>query len=543
MKLCVYTSCSINYLPKARVLADSLKRHHPDAVIIICLNDVIPSWLHLADEPFDYVWQPKDLGFTETWVFMHNVMEICTAVKGRALSKILHEFSADLYLYLDPDVVVYGELSPMSDYLGAAEIGLVPHITKPETTDIGIQLTELSVVAHGTYNLGHLIIRAGNNATAFAEWWDARLEKYCYDDKEYGLFTDQRWCDLVPALFDNVRILRQPNLDVASWNIFGRTVSHAEPGGKYPYIIDGFPLLTYHFSGTGPAGTHRRIREIFAPGSGAIAEIERTYEDDIAARGQGSLEKFPYGGDFYQNGEMITPEARRIYRKNFQLQKAFPQPYSTAEGSYYKWLSREKPTTVSVISLSSGQISAAFNEIFDEKYYLSRYPEVRTMVDRGECIDALDHYVRLGSVLLYDPNALFVSSYYYERAHKLNGLSIRAFSAPRKENTLLWHYLSVGISCGVEPVQYFNSVEYLLINDDVALEFRLQNISCPLSHFILHGDREGRRPSRKIDLSGFVEGSSEARQIMSDLDVGPFCAFALLGYVEGRVQSVENEPT
>lgn len=539
MKICVYTSCSINYLPKARVLADSVKRHHLDATVIVCLNDVIPYWLHVADEPFDQIWTPEDLDFSEAWVFTHNVMEICTAVKGRALVRILREIDADLYLYLDPDVVAYGDLSPLSGYMDGAEIGLVPHITKPESTDIGVQLTELSVVAHGTYNLGHLIIQNGETSRAFAEWWDARLTKYCYDDKEYGLFTDQRWCDLVPSLFDKVRILRQPNLDVASWNIYGRSISYAEPGAGSPYIIDGFPLLTYHFSGTGPGGTHRRIREIFAPGSGAVAEIERTYEDDIAARGQGMLEKFPYGGDFYDNGATITLGARHLYRKQPDLQRAFPQPYKAAGDSFYNWLSREQPTMVSALSLSPDQVREAFDEIFDESFYLARYPDVPLMIARGECKDALDHYVRLGSILLYDPNPLFVSSYYYEQAHKLNGVSIRAFSAPRKEHTLLWHYLSVGINCGIEPVEYFSSSEYLVLNGDVALQFKLQKISCPLSHFIRYGDREGRPPSRQVDLSQFIQKSTQAQQMMADRNIGPFCAFALLGHVQGRYHGPE----
>lgn len=534
MKICAYTSCSINYLPKARVLADTLKRHHPDAVLVICLNDVFPSWLQLSNEPFDYIWQPKDLGFSESWVFMHNVMEICTAVKGRALVKMLSEFTADLYLYLDPDVVVYGDLSPALQYMGDDEIGLIPHITKPESTEIGVQLTELSVVAHGTYNLGHLLIRSGDSASAFAEWWDARLTKFCYDDKEYGLFTDQRWCDLVPALFDKVRILRQPNLDVASWNIYGRSITYAGPGVQSPYVIDGFPLLTYHFSGTGPAGTHRRIREVFAPGSSAVAEIERNYEIEIASREQDLLEKFPYGGDFFDNGELVNPRARHLYRKNIKLQSAFSNPYKTSGDSYYKWLSREQIDMVSVVSLHPHQIESAFEEIFDEKFYLESYPEAASMIESGDYLSALDHYIRIGSVQLKDPNALFVSSYYYEQAHKLNGLSIRSFSSPKKENTLLWHYLAVGISCGIEPVEYFNSSEYLLLNSDVAFEYKLLNISCPLSHFIQYGDREGRRPSKAVDLSQFVEASDQARKLMTETNIGPFSAFARLGRVQGR---------
>src|SRR3546814_7712438 len=103
--------------------------------------------------------------------------------------------------------------------LGDASIGLVRHILTVETTDIGVQMTEMSVTEHGIYNLGHRVVRPDENGRAVARWWADRLDKYCFDDKTIGLFTDQRWMDLVPATFEGVKILRVPNMDVASWNI------------------------------------------------------------------------------------------------------------------------------------------------------------------------------------------------------------------------------------------------------------------------------------------------------------------------------------
>ena len=42
-----------------------------------------------------------------------------------------------------------------------------------------------------------------------------------YEEAAFGVYTDQRWCDLVPALFDGVKVLRDPGLNVASWNLVG----------------------------------------------------------------------------------------------------------------------------------------------------------------------------------------------------------------------------------------------------------------------------------------------------------------------------------
>ena len=536
MIISAYTSCSLNYLPKARVLANSLKRHHPDSRLTLLLNDTLPTWFDGTSEPFDLIWQPEDLGYDRQWVFKHNVMELCTAVKGRALVRLLDHDRADYHIYFDPDVYVYNRLDAIADYMGDAEIGLVPHITSPEATDIGIQLTEMSVATHGTYNLGHLIIKDGQSARAFAAWWADRLDKYCYDDKEYGRFTDQRWCDMVPALFDRVRILRQPTLDVASWNIHGRTVKQNDTPGDGCFTVDGQPLLTYHFSGTGPTGTHRRIREIFAPSNGAVAEIERRYEDAIGACGQPELEDWETGFNFFDNGVRIAAEVRNLYRKSPDLQEAFPEPFDvTNERSFLNWLRSERATLVSGLSLKKDRLEAAFHDLFDASFYLRRYGDVARLIDSGEYADALDHYVRLGSRMLFDPNPYFIASYYYERAHKLDGASLRLMAAPLKENTLLWHYLTVGLANGIEPVERFDSNFYLAAHPELADAQQAGMITTPLAHFAKVGDAEHRMPSMRFHPRSFLglPGSEIENAIGDGVARGPFGAFIALGRVLG----------
>src|SRR3546814_9484064 len=163
------------------------------------------------------MWQPHDLGYSRAVVFQHNVMELCTGVKGRALQRLMQDESdADLFVYLDPDVYVYNDLAAADGYLGDSSIGLVPHILTVETTDIGVQMTEMSVTEHGIYNLGHLFVRPDEHGRALARWWADRLDKYCFADNTFGLFTDQRCMDLVPDTFEGVKILQVPHLDVAS---------------------------------------------------------------------------------------------------------------------------------------------------------------------------------------------------------------------------------------------------------------------------------------------------------------------------------------
>ena len=537
MKISVYTSCALNYLAKARVLAESLAAAEPEASLTLCLNDVPPPWLDLDAEPFDRIWQPADLGYDRGWIFQHNVMELSTAVKGRALLRLIEEDAPDLVIYLDPDVVVYNPLSQIGAYLGDASIGLVPHILAPEESEIGVELTEISVAAHGVYNLGHLIVRPDARGLAFARWWAARLDRYCFDDRVRGLFTDQRWVDLAPAMFDGVKILKMPNLDVASWNLSHRRIRQGRAGDPSSFTVDGWPLITYHFSGTGPTGTHRRIRETFAPGGGAVAEIERLYEAAIARMGQAALGQRRPGFDVFDDGTPVTAEARRLYRRHADLRKTFPDPYACPPGrtSFRDWLREKRPGAIAGLIVPPQRLATAYAELFDADFYLATYPDAAETIAAGHFRDALDHYERLGSRRLYDPNEFFVSSYYFDRglAHDPWPLSIHAGS---REGTLLWHYLTVGLPAGIEPIEFFDSRWYLSQNRDLEAAFRLGRVSTPLAHFLQHGSGENRQPGPDFRAGAYLEATPSARDLVRAGGVrGAFGALVRLGGVAGRL--------
>jgi len=536
MKIAVYTSCALNYYAKARALAYSIARNSPNTSVTLCLCDEPDDDFDPLGHGFSRVWQPKDLGYSRAWIFEHNVMELCTGIKGRALVKLMQEEpDADMFVYLDPDVYVYNDLSEVDKYLSGFSIGLVPHILTVETTDIGVQMTEMSVTEHGIYNLGHLFVRPDDNGRALAKWWADRLDKYCFDDKTIGLFTDQRWMDLVPAVFDGVKILRVPNLDVASWNISTRNIIQTEAGNERSFEVDGWPLITYHFSGTGPAGTHRKVREIFAPSSGGVAEIERHYEEIISGFGQKRLEAVPPIYDFFDNGEKIPAEARKIYRQNEDLKKHFPDPYITGGGyQFIDWLREHRPGLLNGLRLPKGRLDRAFNDLFDSEFYLARYPDARKKIEDGKYNNALEHYIHEGSQLLYDPCELFVSRYYIEQAKYLDGFKMRGL--PRnKETTVLWHYLTVGLPHGIEPIEFFDSKFYLEEYTDIEKAFRMGVISTPLAHFMAYGAKENRRPGPNFDPVAILEKDSSLKAMVESESVRDvFAALLKSGFILGR---------
>ena len=516
MKIACYTSCSINYLAKARVLANTLKENHPDASIVLCMNDDIPEWFNECNEPFDAVWTPQDLGYSEDWIFKHNIMELCTAVKGRALKRLLNNFKADIYAYFDPDVCIYHPLYSIQNQMEGASIGLVPHITEPEDTDIGVTMTEMSVTHHGIYNLGHLFVRGDETSHQLAKWWSERLDDYCYDDAERGLFTDQRWMDLVPAIFDNVKIMREPNLNVASWNVSSRSFKKYVDGH---FTVNDWPLLTYHFSGTGINGVHYRVRNIFNPTDITLAAIEKEYEDLIHKQGQKQLQNYRFSYNYFDNAEPVTDAIRKFYRTNADLIEAFPEPFKTDsnELTLYKWLQQNRCDLTNTVSVPERHLDAAFDRLFDESYYLSRYPEVLDHIARREFIDARDHYIHFGSANNYNPNLYFESFYYFYQAQHHTGYTFtRQNQCTRPiEATMLWHYVKSGLANGIEPNNYFDSSYYLTCNQDVVDAIRVGMLHTPLEHFLRAGDAEARSPSKHLDTRVVLQRNVDVAELIN----------------------------
>jgi hypothetical protein len=268
-----------------------------------------------------------------------------------------------------------------------------------------------------------------------------------------------------------------------------------------------------------------------------VADIERLYEAAIERHGQTKLEHRPPGFDFFDDGTPVTPAARRLYRQHADLRAAFPDPYSCPAGqtNFRDWFRKKCPSVIGGLRLATHHIDAAYTDLFDADYYVATYPEVAGAIAASDFNDALDHYQRFGSRRFYDPNEFFVLSYYHEQAlaHGPRPISVHAGS---RAGTLLWHYLTIGLPAGLEPIEFFDSRWYLAKNSDFAIAFRLGRVSSPLAHFLRNGSHEGRDPGPDFQCGGYLEATPPARGIAKKTNNhGAFGALVKLGGVAGRV--------
>jgi glycosyltransferase involved in cell wall biosynthesis len=194
---------------------------------------------------------------------------------------------------------------------------------------------EFSVLQHGIYNLGFLGVKNSLEGRKFAAWWADRLSHFCYDDIPRGIFTDQRWVDLVPAYFSEHKILRDSIYNVCTWNLTHRTVTGSIHDG---FFVNDQPIAFYHFSGL-DSGAQRAMLDKYGQTMPALYELRDWYITECARMGQNEVENIPWTYGFFENGERILKIHRKRYRERPDLQMAFSNPFSTSDvnRSYLEW--------------------------------------------------------------------------------------------------------------------------------------------------------------------------------------------------------------
>lgn len=322
-----FTSICSNYLPKAMTLAESVKRHCPEAHFVLCLvereiPDVARDFPH-----FDEIILAKDAGWDnfDTFMFRHSIVEASTAVKPRFMIHLTERYpDADKFVYLDPDVRVYGEFVELRELLDEHSIVLAPHLLRPGNIDM-----EISSLAHGSYNLGFLAISRSENSRRFLQWWADRLFLFCYDDKARGIFTDQKWIDLVPSFFD-CHILKHHGYDFATWSLLGSDLREVD--GEY--VVNGDRLRFIHFSGLDSGTIDKAIGWWLTDDNRAtFVALYTEYLALLEQHGQSVIGKTPWSYGTYASGDKIANAARVVYRSPEWWERV-PRPFEATDATF-----------------------------------------------------------------------------------------------------------------------------------------------------------------------------------------------------------------
>jgi hypothetical protein len=312
-----------NYIPKTLALADSIKLHEPKAKLIVCLCEKnFPSDLPQSQNVDSWI-LAKDLGFKNFGRHMisHDPLEGATSVRGMLFRYLFDHFpEEDYFVYIDPDIIVYSDFEELRNMLSEHDIVVTPHLVSP-----GNCYLETCCLRFGTYNMGFFGLHRSGVSERFVNWWCDRLAYSCYKDPEHGFFTDQKWVDLVPALF-GAHILRDPSYNVATWTMINRVVTR--DGDKFQ--VDGRPLRFIHFSQWDQGSFFGAIEAWGTTDKELMIYLGKKYEAALKAHNQESFGKRPWSYACLDDGGKIDSSLREAFKQKDFLPSE--DPYSLSMG-------------------------------------------------------------------------------------------------------------------------------------------------------------------------------------------------------------------
>jgi hypothetical protein len=278
----------------------------------------------MGAEDIDRVVKLEGLGVKEplAWAFEHDVVELCTAVKGAMLCHMLEQ-GIDKVIYLDPDIALFGALDEVLALLDRHSAVLTPHQIDPDTDRGAIVDNEIGSLKYGIYNLGFVAVSNTGPGIAFARWWRDRLLEFCFDDVENGLFTDQKWCNHAPVFFPEITVLRHRGYNVASWNLSQRPIRIAADG---KITAGGDPLKFFHFTKVTHVG--EAMLERYAGGRSEVFELMHWYKTRLRANAAKGVPSGWWHFGTYSDGRPILKEERVAYRQLRLRQKHLANPFA-----------------------------------------------------------------------------------------------------------------------------------------------------------------------------------------------------------------------
>lgn len=327
--LAIVTICSNNYVPMAKVLVESARRHHPDATLYLCLADEAfaePGFYPAGCEVVTAASLP--IPDFRSFAFRYDIMEFNTAVKPFAIRALLAR-GHDAVLYFDPDIEVFAPLdSVLAPLRAGASFVLTPHLCGPAEGDAFPD--DIGIMRAGAYNLGFLGVGAGAEAEGVLRWWSRRLQHQCISAQDQGIFVDQKFMDLVPGFADGACILRDTACNVAYWNLPQRALTERGDG----WLVDGRPLGFFHFSGIAPHDLSFLSKHTLAFRGEAIApplrSLMRHYAGQVLANGHGTVPAGTYAYGRFASGVPVPAQVRRMFRER-HLAWAGGDPFETYE--------------------------------------------------------------------------------------------------------------------------------------------------------------------------------------------------------------------
>jgi hypothetical protein len=303
------------FLPRAKVLARSVKEHHPDSLFILgYLERELHSKAALYPY-FDKIVLAKDWGHPhfERLVFQHPVYHAQCALRPAFLKYVLNAYPDEKIVCLGADTKLYSPLRELEAALDHYPMVLSNHKVEPNK--------EENYLYFGMYNGEMIGFRNVEVAHRYCNWMGERMMHYCYEDYQ-TLFYDQTWLKFTPIYF-NSHGLMHPGYNIAVWNIdeHSRQLRIAKDGSYQ--LINGDGLRFFHFSQL--SLLKYRLDRMSNP---VLNRLLAEYLQELSEADHADGISWSY--DFFESGEQISSDTRQAYGKSDYLRSVFPHPFQSS---------------------------------------------------------------------------------------------------------------------------------------------------------------------------------------------------------------------
>lgn len=331
-----------NYAHFAQAMLQSCREHHPDCDLFVCYADRPPqSWSETVFGTNVLYGDQLNIKDWHRFCFQHTPFELSCALKPFVIAEVLHR-GYDEVIYLDGDMALYGPLSEVFQALEHDSIVITPHLLRPLPVD-GQRPHEGAFLVSGAYNAGFFAVRASDSAAEFLQWWQQMCLHQCIVDLAASLFVDQKWLELVPGMFDRVRILRNPGYNAGHWSLSQFAISELDQGNELriksekqfqsEVAIGGVPLVLFHFSGMTPDRPREYLRSQTRTTLRANPPLERLvsqYHERLVAVGLKTCTEWGCEYDSLSDGTSVHRTWREAVRRNHRRLNNIQNPFDVA---------------------------------------------------------------------------------------------------------------------------------------------------------------------------------------------------------------------
>lgn len=222
----IFTICTINQLANAIVLGDSLKTHNPDYDFQIGLVDYKSNIPTNVQSPYPII-EVSSLnikGFGEmSQLYTHE--ELVADCKPFFAEYFLQK--NEKLIFIDCTSVVFQSISFISDILDQSNIILTPQLLFANKHP-----DEKQILNSGIYHSGFIGFKNSDETFKFLKWWGESTRTKGFKNMCKGLNTDQLWLEHVPAMYENVHILKETGVNIGYWNLPERNISQLKTASK-----------------------------------------------------------------------------------------------------------------------------------------------------------------------------------------------------------------------------------------------------------------------------------------------------------------------